>query len=98
MARDCTATIPNASIARDSTFPATARKAAGRGGKITNLTTSVHGLFMVKAKIRDKNYPFMIDTGAEVSLIPFNDVEDNHLQIKSCVARQPVMVRHYCSM
>ena len=53
---------------------------------------------MVKAKIRDKNYPFMIDTGAEVSLIPFNDVEDNHLQIKSCMARQPVMVRHYCSM
>ena len=47
---------------------------------------------MVKAKIRDKNYPFMIDTGAEVSLIPFNVVEDYHLQIKSCVARQPVMV------
>ena len=92
MIRDCTATIPSASIARDSTLPATARKAAGRGGKITNLTTSVHGLLRVKAKIRDKSYPFMIDTGAKVSLIPFNVVEDNHLQTKSCVARQPLMV------
>ena len=50
----------------EATTPARAR----RGGSIATLTTEVRGLILTDLQIRRKTYPFLVDTGADVSLIP----------------------------
>ena len=47
---------------------------------------------MVTANIGQKPIPFLVDTGADVSLIPYDVVQSNQLPIRRNIVRQPVMV------
>ena len=62
------------------------------GGQVANLATEVHGLIMVSAVVNGIACPFLIDTGADVSLLPLEVVQRHALPIRRHVARQPVMV------
>ena len=42
------------------------------GGQVANLVTEVHGLIMVSAFVHGIACPFLIDTGADVSVLPFS--------------------------
>ena len=59
---------------------------------MANLSTEVHGLIMVSAVVNGIACPFLIDTGADVSLLPLAVVQRHALPIRRHVARQPVMV------
>ena len=47
---------------------------------------------MVTANIEQKPVLFLVDTGAEVSLIPYEVVQSNKLPVRRNIVRQPVMV------
>ena len=72
----------------EATTPTRAR----RGGSIATLTTEVRGLILTDLQIREKTYPFLVDTGAEVSLIPTSIPYEIGLPIRHGCTRRPVMV------
>ena len=47
---------------------------------------------MVTANIEQKPVLFLVDTGAAVSLIPYDVVQSNQLPVRRNIVRQPVMV------
>ena len=61
-------------------------------GHISNLTTAQHGLILVKPTICRQECSFLVDTGADISLLPYSVVEANHLSAHRHMVRQPVMV------
>ena len=77
IARNCTALVP---IQRDN----------GKQGRIANLTTN--GSIMVTARVGKGQCPFLVDTGADVSLLSYDVVEANRLVMQRQVVRQPLMV------
>ena len=76
VARNCAATSP----------------ASKRGGQITNLATALHGLIMVTANIDQQPLSFLVDTEADISLIPLDVVQMNHMTVRRNIVRQPIMV------
>ena len=76
VARNCTATSP----------------ASKRGGQITNLATALHGLIMVTANIDQQPLSFLVDTEADISLIPLDVVQMNNMTVRRNIVRQLIMV------
>ena len=52
------------------------------GGQVANFATEVHGLIMVSAVVNGIACPFLIDTGADVSLLPLEVVQRHALPIR----------------
>ena len=71
---------------------ATTPARAHRGGSIATLTTEVRGLILTDLQIREKTYLFLVDMGAEVSLIPTSIASEIGLPIRHGCTRCPVMV------
>ena len=63
--------------------------ASKRGGQITNLATALHGLYNYGDQ---QPLSFLVDTGADISLIPLDVVQMNHTTAKRNIVRQPIMV------
>jgi hypothetical protein len=59
---------------------------------VSNLTFSVHGLLLVNGTIEGQETAFLVDTGADVSLLPADVVQKGGLCMQSHVAQQPIMV------
>ena len=78
VARNCTAAFP----------------ASNRGGQITKIATALHGLIMVTANIDQQPLSsfFLVDTGADISLIPLDVVQMNHMTVRRNIVRRPIMV------
>ena len=47
---------------------------------------------MVTARVGKEQRPFLVDTGADVSLLSYDVVEENRLVMQRQVARQSLMV------
>ena len=47
---------------------------------------------MVRATIYDRNHGFLVDTEADISLLPYSVLEANNLQVRRRMVRQPVKV------
>ena len=92
--RDCHRCLKPGHLARNCTAPcpATNRVDQAKEGRVSNFTTASHGLILVRATIYDRNYAFLVDTGADVSLLPYSVVETNNLPLRRRMVRQPIMV------
>ena len=69
-----------------------ASPASKRGGQITNLATALHGLIMVTANIDQQPLPFLVDTGADISLILLDVVQINQMTVRRNIVPQRIMV------
>ena len=92
--RDCRRCLKPGHLARNCTAPcpATNRVDQAKEGRVSNLTTARHGLILVRATIYDRNYAFLVDTGADISLLPYSVVETNNLPLRRRMVGQPIMV------
>ena len=89
---DCHRCLRPGHVARNCTAQAPVHRGSGKESHVTSLTTNVHGFIMVTAIIGKEKCPFLVDTGADVSLIDYDVVEGNKSAMTRRVARQPVMV------
>ena len=89
---DCHRCLRPGHVARNCTAASPASK---RGGQITNLATALHGLIMVTPNIDQQPLSFLVDTGADISLIPLDVVQMNHMTVRRNIVRQPIMVLPY---
>ena len=69
-----------------------ASPASKREEQITNLAKALHRLIMVTANIDQQPLSFLVDTGADISLIPLDVVQMNHMTVRRNIVRQPIMV------
>ena len=86
---DCHRCLRPGHVARSCTAASPASK---RRGQITNLATALHGLIMVTANIDQQPLPFLVDTGADISLIPLDVVQMKHMTVRRDIVRQQIMV------
>ena len=86
---DCHRCLRLGHVARNCTAASSASK---RGGQITNLATALHSQIMVTANIDQQPLSFLVDTRADISLIPLDVVQMNHMTVKRNIVRQPIMV------
>ena len=89
---DCHLCLRPGHIARNCTALVRIQRDNGKQGRIANLTTNVHGFITVTARVGKEQSPFLVDTGADVSLLSYDVVEANRLVMQRQVARRPLMV------
>ena len=92
--RDCHRCLKPGHLAKNCTAPcpATNRVDQAKEGRVSNLTTARHGLILIRATIYDRNYAFLVDTGADIRLLRYSFVETNNLPLRRRIVRQPIMV------
>lgn len=79
--------------ARECRAPApAARQRYTDTGRVSALSALVHGLIIVDTKVGKGSYPFLVDTGAEISLIPAHLAIEEHLKTSQQLPQRPVMV------
>ena len=91
--RDCHHCLkPGGHLARNCTAPSPAsnRVDQAKEGRVSNLTTA--RLILVRATFYDQNHAFLVDTGADISLLSYSVVEANNLTVRRRMVWQPVMV------
>ena len=79
MTRDCRAAHP--------------ARTSSNNGRVMALSSSFHDLLRAPIQLGNKgSHPFLINTAAEISLLPNSLAVETDLQLDLYIARQPVMV------
>ena len=78
--RECRAAAPACSQSHSNT------------GQIFTLSAAVHGLTVVDTTVAGKQYPFLVDTAAEISFIPITVAKESLLKVDQRLPRRPIMV------